>query len=590
MSKQQQFYSISQTQMEACLFPQGFQKITLVGTVELVYGKIVKHEGFVMSLRVYTGINPNGVSRGAGQDAIRVQLYWKYEDNPVPVGRAINVRRIPTWEKNLNAAIGKWSDEFKVCQKCGSPMVIRNGRNGEFWGCVTWKVTKCSGKAGESRPTSLGPTVPDAAFEQTGLAPVETPKQPALWERLGMGKVEVGPAPATVPMNDRMRAIVSKLRKSEPVRAVVAPAPKPVPTPMHPPVRVGSRNLPPSKARPGDPMDKFRIPASKISAPQKRVETLFLTGETNLLLVSRAGGGKTTLLKHLASYRKDGQRATYLAFNSKNAAEGRKKLPREVPSQTTHSFLKRVLKEAQVAMPEEVSEGNKKNWAVMEEVYPSMNNKDRKRIRKAAFKLIGLAKNFACLPGDRAAIKAVMDQYTFEVQNEQEATTVIEIVDDVLKLSVPGGKFGVMFDFDDMIWWPVVLDLMLPKLDFVLLDEVQDFNACQLWMVKKLMERGCRAVAVGDPFQAVYRFRGADADAFDKLRDMMGVDARGLEEVLLPVNYRSGKAIIAYVREHTVVKDIEAAPDAIEGLVRHDMSYDQIIDFLASEYGQPMAV
>ena len=398
-------------------------------------------------------------------------------------------------------------------------------------------------------------------------------------------QMDLRPTP-TVPMNDRMREIVARLRKPEP-KPVVRPEP-PKSAPMHPPVKAGSRNLPPSKARPGDPMDKFRIPANKISVPQKRVETLFLTGQTNLLLVSRAGGGKTTLLKHLASHRKDGQRACYLAFNSKNAAEGRKKLPREVPSQTTHSFLKRVLKEAQVAMPEDVSD--KKNWTVMEEVYPSMNNKDRKRIRKAVFKLIGLAKNFACLPGDRAAIKAVMDQYTFELQNEQEVQTVIEIVDDVLKLSVPGGKFGVLMDFDDMIWWPVVLDLMLPRLDFVLLDEVQDFNACQLWMVRKLMERGCRAVAVGDPFQAVYRFRGADADAFDKLRDMMRADARGVEEVLLPVNYRSGKAIIAYVRENTVVKDIEAAPDAIEGLVRHDMSYDQIIDFLATEYGQPMAV
>jgi len=141
------FYSISRSEMENFLFPQGFQALKLDGTRELVYARIVKHEGFTMSMRIYTGIEPNGVSRDCGDDAIRVQLFWRYESEIVPVGKSLKVLRVRTWAKNLAKAIIQYSDNFQTCPACGSPMVHRKGKNGMFWGCVTWHKTKCSGKA-----------------------------------------------------------------------------------------------------------------------------------------------------------------------------------------------------------------------------------------------------------------------------------------------------------------------------------------------------------------------------------------------------------------------------------------------------------
>ncbi len=330
---------------------------------------------------------------------------------------------------------------------------------------------------------------------------------------------------------------------------------------------------------------RFRIPDNRISDDQKRAELVFTDSDDHLILPSRAGGGKTTMLKHLASYRKNRQSMMYLAFNSKNAKEGRKKLPQEVPSMTTHAFCGQMLRNNDIKMAKEPT--NNKNWQVMEDVFPAMSNPERKRIRKACFKLIGLVKNFGIRPTDTFGIRSVLEQYTFTLETEREVSETIEIVNDVLSMSLPGQKFGGMYTFDDMIWWPIVLGLKPTFKDVVLLDEVQDFNGCQIELVSRMLANGSRVVIVGDPFQSVYRFRGADSDAFDKMSALLRSDTkRGCQEVLLPTNYRSGRKIIEWTVENTVVKDIVAAPNAIEGEVIEDLGYEDILDLLVADFGQ----
>lgn len=144
------FQNITATEMSEFLTSQGFQQMTLPGTVELVYGKIVYVGDHRLSLRIYTAINPSGESREKGSDAIRVQLYWMYDGKPTPVGKAQKCLRVPTWRKNLQAAIDAHAetDQFQVCLKCNSPMVIRHrgSDKAEFWGCSTWIKTKCDGR------------------------------------------------------------------------------------------------------------------------------------------------------------------------------------------------------------------------------------------------------------------------------------------------------------------------------------------------------------------------------------------------------------------------------------------------------------
>jgi hypothetical protein len=55
---------------------------------------------------------------------------------------------------------------------------------------------------------------------------------------------------------------------------------------------------------------------------------------------------------------------------------------------------------------------------------------------------------------------------------------------------------------------------------------------------------GGRAIVVGDPHQSLYRFRGADAQAFPRISAMLERSKRGLVVLDLPINYRCDEKII----------------------------------------------
>ena len=491
------FYNITQSEIENFLFPQGFEKMNIAGTVELVYGKIYRKSDKQISMRIYTAINPNGQSRDCGSDAIRIAFFVKINNKVINYKEGSKVLRINTWQKNLQKAIDNWDSDYKSCPACGNPMILRNGKNGEFWACSAWPITKCNGRS---------------------------------------------------------------------IKPQVEELPKPV---------VAQKVI-------SLPQNSFKIPENQISQYQKSAEEIFRNTDCHLILPSRAGGGKTTMLKHLASFRQDRESMAYLAFNRKNANEGKKKLPREVNSTTTHSFCGRMLRENNIAMPEKVD--TKKNLAIMNHLYPAMKSPERKIIRKACFKLINLSKNFGIYPGELEKIESLIENYGIEITKKEEIKIVVEIVNEALTLSMPNEMFGSIYDYDDMIWWPIVLDLKPTFYDVVLLDEVQDFNACQLELVKRMIENGTRVVAVGDPYQAVYRFRGADSDAFDKLSQLLNAADRDCKTVLLPTNYRCSKAVIDWTKQNTVVKDIEVSPNAVQGSVQNFHSYIDIVDRLVDDF------
>ncbi len=140
------YVNVTQQEMESHLLPQDFVALRLPGTVELVYGKRVDRDGMMLSLRIYTGINPGGNSRAVGEDAIRVQVCWRMGDGTVKIiGGSRRVHRVKGWRKNLQARIDGWEEQLgPQCPdpKCAAPMMERKGRNGTFWGCSCYPGCK----------------------------------------------------------------------------------------------------------------------------------------------------------------------------------------------------------------------------------------------------------------------------------------------------------------------------------------------------------------------------------------------------------------------------------------------------------------
>lgn len=133
----------------------------------------------------------------------------------------------------------------------------------------------------------------------------------------------------------------------------------------------------------------------------------------------------------------------------------------------------------------------------------------------------------------------------------------VEAAVKLLKLSA---KRTDMVDFGDMCWLPIQLDLDPPQYDRVFVDEVQDLSPVQIAFMLRCVKPGGRFCVIGDSRQSLFKFRGADEDTIDKLKETLS--ARVLT---LPVSYRCARAIVALAAQE--VPAIVAALGAPEGVV-----------------------
>lgn len=97
-----------------------------------------------------------------------------------------------------------------------------------------------------------------------------------------------------------------------------------------------------------------------------------------------------------------------------------------------------------------------------------------------------------------------------------------------------------LIDFSDMIYLPISdLKLNLPQFDEIFVDEIQDLNIAQQKFIQVLLKKGGRIIGVGDKYQSIYSFLGADIKAFDKFSSLPNTI-----QLPLSISYRCPKIII----------------------------------------------
>ncbi len=105
------------------------------------------------------------------------------------------------------------------------------------------------------------------------------------------------------------------------------------------------------------------------------------------------------------------------------------------------------------------------------------------------------------------------------------------------------------FDFDDLLIKPLdlftkepaILEKYQSKFKYILVDEYQDTNKAQYYLVRQLSAKHRNICVVGDEDQSIYRWRGADIEnilSFEK-------DYPDCEVVRLEQNYRSTQVILS---------------------------------------------
>src|SRR6266403_1308933 len=70
----------------------------------------------------------------------------------------------------------------------------------------------------------------------------------------------------------------------------------------------------------------------------------------------------------------------------------------------------------------------------------------------------------------------------------------------------------------DLLGDPEILKQEQQRTKFILIDEFQDSNFGQIELAQLLAGETANIFAVGDPDQAIYRFRGATSEAFEEFK------------------------------------------------------------------------
>lgn len=88
-----------------------------------------------------------------------------------------------------------------------------------------------------------------------------------------------------------------------------------------------------------------------------------------------------------------------------------------------------------------------------------------------------------------------------------------------------------IIDYTDQLYLPYVKQLTAKhKYGYVFVDECQDLSPAQLNVVKQYLRGDGRLLAVGDPFQAIYGFAGADCESFNRIQRTFNCATLGLND------------------------------------------------------------
>ncbi len=303
---------------------------------------------------------------------------------------------------------------------------------------------------------------------------------------------------------------------------------------------------------------------------QEDIFAFIETGTGHGIVEAVAGSGKTTTIVEAANRIPRDKSAIFVAFNKHIAEALQDKLPPHVEARTLHSIGWQICRDNITGYVK--VNGNKIKNALKFDVFNwrSCSPKRKKKFYamcRPITQLVSLAKSQGWSPNvDQASMETIVARHGIELPDVWNWGT--------FKATMLEG-FGNtrVMDYDDMIWYPLIAELEFPKYDYVFVDESQDLSPAQAQFVMNLS--GDRIIAVGDTHQAIYGFRGADAQAMKNLK--MTLNARVLP---LSICYRCGKSIVAAAQK--IVPHIEAFEGASDGVVT-SIQYDKFSNVVTDD-------
>jgi len=275
--------------------------------------------------------------------------------------------------------------------------------------------------------------------------------------------------------------------------------------------------------------------------------------EGPLLIMAGAGSGKTRVLTHRIAYLVDEKRVPpynilAITFTNKAAKEMKERVESLVGHEsyqiwvsTFHSMCVRILRRD----IEQI--GYNRNFTILD-------SSDQQTVIKQVLKNLNIdPKNFEprAMIGQISNLKNELitpEEYSKTANNyfEKEVAKIYHAYQKMLRKNEA-------LDFDDLIMQtihlfervPATLEYYQNRFQYIHVDEYQDTNHAQYYLVKLLADKYKNLCVVGDSDQSIYRWRGANIAnilSFEK-------DYQDATTILLEQNYRSTKSILDAANE-----------------------------------------
>ena len=268
--------------------------------------------------------------------------------------------------------------------------------------------------------------------------------------------------------------------------------------------------------------------------PQQELAAQHVEGP--LLVLAGAGSGKTRVvtfrIAHLLDLGILPSDILAVTFTNKAADEMRSRIRTlrnaQVLACTFHSLGARILRESIEAL------GYKSDFTIYDE-------EDSEKLLRKCISQLQIAEDKGFMRSVRHKISAAKNDLIGPEKADKE-------IEEVYRLYQQKLKECNALDFDDLLFLtaklfqehPEVRSIYQQRWLFVLIDEYQDTNLAQYTLAKTLVDLHKNILAVGDPDQSIYSWRGARYQNILNFEN----DFPGAKVVTLDQNYRSTNLIL----------------------------------------------
>jgi DNA helicase-2/ATP-dependent DNA helicase PcrA len=259
----------------------------------------------------------------------------------------------------------------------------------------------------------------------------------------------------------------------------------------------------------------------------------------SILISALAGAAKTSTLEMICATLPV-QPILCLAFNKRIAEEMKTRLPGHVSVKTMNALGHGIWA---AATGRRLVVNSRKSYELLKgkvDALPRPQRLEAYDTFSETLKAIGQAKVAGYIPEGRfPSAKRLINQADFEQSFDEDGQN-FDLIDEVLTDSIRLAYEG-QIDFDDQIYMPTLFGGTFPRFPLVLVDEAQDLSSLNHAMLEKLVT--ARLIAVGDPFQSIYAFRGAMQSGMASLQMR-----HQMTEMTLSTSFRCPRAIVRRAR------------------------------------------